>query len=214
MSGHDDPRRAAELLQEIARGATRTPFPAGPQETAATWGEVLFDIPVGGTEPERPPLRDPLEPSSLLLQALTERHEQLVRHMNELPGRAWRWYLEEQAGVEPLPYEPDRVMLEVAGDAKRLPATIPKGSLAKAGRDLDGGERLYSTTEPLRVLGGRLLGGHSYGVTDERDNVVAHDALALSGLDAKGKPAPPFHPFASSADAPAAHELYIASDLL
>lgn len=200
MSPYAPDARTEELVvAELARAARLSPLPgslAGPG--LSTWADLLF---------ADDDLQDPTEPSQAVLLSLASAHRSVVTHYNALPSRARRWYLEERLGIARLPVLPDRVVLVVAGDPKRLPATLPKGSVVKAGKDAFGGERLYATTEALTVLGARVVGAHSFGVFSDTDRVARRS-------EAPGEPASPFAPFAAEDDDLAPHELYVASDLL
>ena len=204
MSGGDyrpDRRTARDALVELSAAAAVAPLPPSLRDPAGaprTWGELLFDG-------ER--LREPHEPSQSLLAGLARAHATLYAHYDALPARARAWWLERRLGIARRPAQPDRLLLVVEGDPKRLPRTVPAGSLVK-GKDAGGAQREYRTTEALRVIGASVAGLHSYAVLDDGRDVVGRDR------DHAGELGGSFHPFGTDADAPAPHEMYVASELL
>ena len=186
----DDARRELSLL------AAATPLP--PSLGTGTWADLLF----AGDR-----LADPGEASQALLAGVARAHETLWRHYDALPGRARRRWLEARLGITRRPPVPDRVLVVVEGDPKRLPRTIEAGALLKA-KDAAGVARAYRTREALRVTGAQVAGVHSYRVLDDGRDVIGR------GRDHAGEAGGAFHPFGTEADAPAPHELYVASDLL
>jgi hypothetical protein len=189
-----DRRDAAALVTELARAASASPMHGG---AGATWGDLLF---AAGA------LRDEREPSQTLLRAVAEACAGVVDHLDELPTRARRDFLENRLGITRLPIVPDRLVGVVTGDPKRLPVTLRKGSRLKAGKG-PLGDRIYETVEDLVVIGTPVVGAHTYRVHDTGEDVVArHDGpLGDAG------PADVLGPESESA---ATHELIVASDLL
>jgi hypothetical protein len=198
-----DSRSWHEVVAELASIARTSPLPRSlAAASQATWADLLFD----GEE-----LRDESEPSQTLLRTLARLHagpRGLLDHLDALPGAARSWYLEERLGIQRLPPRADHVFLVVEGDPKRPGAVLPKGAAVKAGTNVFGGERLYQTAEPLTALGIPVVGAHThYAPPGARDRVARHSG--------KLDPVPePFAAFGSANDTLAAHELYVASDLL
>lgn len=189
-----DGRGPADVLRQLAEVAAdvRVPVDVG----AGTWADLLFD---GGG------LRDETEASQSLLLALARLHAGLVSHFDELPAEARDWYLQQRLGIRRLRPVADCVVLVVEGDPRRLPATLQKGAVVKAGKG-PRGDRLYETTEALTVLGAQVLGAHGERVLNDHDVAVRRPGEAASG------PASPYPPFGAPSDPVAAHELYVASE--
>jgi hypothetical protein len=196
-------RSAAELVADLADTAVAAPLPASLRGEGSappqTWADLLFD----GDE-----LADDTEPSQALLRAVSGLHAGLVEHEDRLSDLARGWLMSERLGVPRLPIVPDRVVVVVDGDPKRMPVVLPPDSLLKAGKG-PLGERLYATTEPLTVLGAPILGAHSHRILDSGADVAAWRRTDLS--NEKG---PVFAPFGEASDPAAGHELYVTSDLL
>ncbi len=189
-----DGRTADEILRQLAGFADDTQAPG--ELAAGTWADLLFS---GGG------LRDPSEASQSLLLALARLHAGLVGRFDELPAEARDWYVQQQLGIRRLRPVADRVVLVVEGDPRRLPATLPKGAVVKAGKGARG-DRLYETTDALTVLGARVLGAHA-----ERVLVGGDVAVRRSG-EAASAPEEPYEPFGAPTDSVGEHELYIASE--
>ena len=198
-----DRRSAAEIVAALADTAVATPLPASLRGEGSTppqtWADLLFD---------GDGLARDTEPSQALLRAVSGLHAGLAEHVDRLPDLARGWLMSERLGVPRLPIVPDRVVVVVDGDPKRMPAVLPPSSLFKAGKG-PLGERLYATTEPLTVLGAPILGAHSHRILDSGSDVAAWRRANLS--DGKG---PAFAPFGEASDPAAPHQLYVASDLL
>jgi Baseplate J-like protein len=205
MAYRADTRSAAAVLADLARAAGRSPLPPSLAAAGKTWADLLF-------APASAELADRTEASQTLLAALAALHAGragLVEHFDTLPGEARRWYAQARLGIQPLPTEPDRVVLVVDGDPKRAPELLPKGAAVKAGVNAAGGERIYETAEALTVLGLPVLGAKTWFVpTSGADRVQVVEPAV--------DPAPePFAAFgAEAAGAVATHALYVASDLL
>jgi hypothetical protein len=198
-----DTRTWQDVVAELAATARTVPLPASLADAdLASWSDLLF----AGDE-----LRDETEPSQTLLRVLARLHagpRGLVAHLDALPAKARSRYLEQRLGIERLPPRADRVFLVVEGDPKRRGAVLPQGAAVKAGTNAFGGERLYQTVEPLTALGIDVVGAHThYAPAGAADRIARHSG--------KLDPAPePFRAFGSPNDELAAHELYVASDLL
>ena len=191
-----DQRTPRDVLAELSRRAAATPLPTG--LGTGSWSDLLFDG-------ER--LADEREASQSLLLALARLHAELGAHYNTLPARARAHYLEERLGIQRLEPRPDRVIAVVDGDPKRLPASLPRGALLKAGKTRSGGERLFATTEELTVTGTAVSEVGSYREFADRD-------VAVSRGPEVAKPSEPFHPFGVEGDPEAPHALYLSTGLL
>jgi Baseplate J-like protein len=194
-----DRRAEEEARRELSVLAGATPLPRSldPAGTG-TWHDLLFDG-------ER--LADPSEASQALLAGVARAQATLWRHYDALPGRARREWLGKRLGITARESIPDRVLVVVEGDPKRLPRTVGPGAVLKA-KDAAGLQRRYRTLEALRVTGAQVAGVHSYRVLDDGRDVIGR------GRDHAGEAVGAFHPFGTEADAPAPHELYVASELL
>ncbi|MGZ8715491.1 MAG: hypothetical protein ACXWYO_00100, partial [Gaiellaceae bacterium] len=189
-----DGRGAADVLRQLAEVAADLPVPE--ELGAGTWADLLFEA--GG-------LRDETEASQSLLLALARLHAGLVAHFDELPAEARDWYLQERLGIRRLRPVADRVVLVVTGDPRRLPVTLPKGAVVKAGKG-PRGDRLYETTEALTVLGAQVLGAHGERLLPDRDVAASRPDKTASA------PETPYAPFGAEDDPAAAHELYVVSE--
>lgn len=189
-----DGRGAADVLRQLAEVAADAPVPE--ELGVGTWADLLFD---------RGALRDETEASQSLLLALARLHAGLVAHFDELPAAARDWYVQQRLGIRRLRPVADRVVLVVEGDPRRLPATLPKGAVVKAGKG-PRGDRLYETTEALTVLGAQVLGAHGERVLGSADVAARRPAEAASAPEA------PYAPFGAESDPAAAHELYVVSE--
>jgi hypothetical protein len=182
MSYEPDRRDASGVVAGVAAAARATATPPSLGGPAATWGPRLFD----GES-----LQDEREPSQALLLAVGRGAAGAVAHLDELPSRARRAFLEDRLGIERLKVVPDRVVVLIEGDPKRLPVTLPKGAQLRAGRG-PLGPRVYETQQDSVVLGTPVVGTHTYRVPDDRDT-IAHG---------------------TEAETPAPHDLIVASDML
>ena len=201
MSAYAPDRRGEhEALRELSALAAAAPLPLSLQQpgTPRSWGDLLFD----GDR-----LADPGEASQALLAGVARAHATLWRHYDALPGRARRGWLEGRLGITRRAPIPDRVLVVVEGDPKRLPRTVEAGALLKA-KDAAGVARLYRTREALRVTGAQVAEVHSYRVLEDGRDVTGR------GRDHAGEAGGAFHPFGTESDSPAPHDLYLASDLL
>ncbi len=167
-----DRRTAADVLRQLAEAAESVPTP--PTLGAGSWADLLFDA---------GELRDATEASQSLLLALARLQAGLVAHFDELPAEARDWYLQQRLGIRRRRPVADRVVLVVEGDPRRLPATLPKGAVVKAGKG-PRGDRLYETTEALTVLGAQVLGAHGERVLTGGDVAVRREAegASLAGI--------------------------------
>ncbi len=197
-----DLRTPADVEAQVARIARRIPLPAtlvDPDAGLRTWADLLF-------EGDR--VRDPEEPSQAILRALSHLQAGLARHFDDTPGRFLEWFMEERLGLRALGPLPDRVVLAVEGDSHRLPATLPAGTRALAGKNRYGEDREYWTEETLAVLGIEPFGAHSILGGASRDRYVRRPAE-------EGELPLPLHPFAvGEGGEPSSHELYLSSPLL
>lgn len=189
-----DGRGAADVLAQLADVAAERPVSG--ELGASTWADLLF---------AHGKLRDETEASQSVLLALARLHAGLVSHFDELPAEARDWYLQQRLGIRRLRPVADRVVLVVEGDPRRLPATLPKGAVVKAGKG-PRGDRLYETTEALTVLGAHVLGAHGERVLEGGDVTVRRPGEAAS------VPELPYAPFGAEGDPAAAHELYVVSE--
>ena len=205
-----DERSERDARRALARAARTIALPDSLQPLEGqrlTWGDLLF----AGDD-----VRRNTEASQALLASVgrllsNESEIGMARHFNQLPGRLLQWYYEERLGIGRLPPRPDRVVLVAEGDAKRLPASLPAGSMVEAGMDVRGAPRRYATTDQLTVLGAELRGLHSHRVLDDVDLIVRREG------EEAAEPAAPYHPFGTPGGRRAElapHELYVASRLL
>ncbi|MFF1509279.1 baseplate J/gp47 family protein [Streptomyces sp. NPDC058326] len=196
-------------MARSAAAARPVPHLRGPEETAPPWAELLF-TPEGspGTGPRTPELRHPDDPSQALLMAVAALHEGLARHSADLPGRARLSWLADRLGIPRRPMEPDEVVAvftappapaPAPGEAAR-PVVLPIGTELRGGRTDDGGERTYTTTDPLTLHGTGVLGVTGTLATPDGDRTAVRPA---SGT--------PFAPFAGTA---AVHQADFASEVL
>jgi hypothetical protein len=142
-------RTTAEVVAALAAAGRLVPF-----DGTRSWADALFS-----TGPDGIPTLSPQgAPDRELLAALAQEYAALDVHLDDLPSRMRRLWLEAILGIGRLPALPDRVVAHATVDPKSAPAVVPKGTLLRGGKDAFGNERRYVTLDALTAHGAALTG--------------------------------------------------------
>lgn len=164
-------RTPAQVLEAMAAAARLAEYDAD-----GSWADVLFATGPDGALAPAPAGA----PDRELLSALAAEYAALDEHLETLPERLRRSWLEEVLGIERLPAVPDRVVAHATVDPKAAPAVVPRGTRLRGGKDAYGNERRYVTLDALTAHGAALTGVRSFVPDPTGGPVRAHGVAAAA----------------------------------